>query len=77
MTNYDISCNRLCELTTDYLDAAMDAGLRTTFEQHLVVCDYCLTHLDQLRITRMVLGSLPAPEPSRDRLVASLGRDDG
>jgi hypothetical protein len=58
VADYTISCRRLVELTTDYFEDAMSARMRTTFEQHLVVCQPCIAHLEQVRVTREVLGSL-------------------
>lgn len=78
MADYDISCTRLSELTTDYLEEAMSERLRTTFEQHAMLCDACFVHLEQLRATRRILGGLPAPRRQETRaLIAELGADRG
>ena len=74
MAEYDISCRELAEITTDYLEGGMPSPLRTTFEQHLGVCDDCVAHFDQVRATVAVLRSLPARAPSAaalDAVVAS------
>lgn len=71
----DISCDRLTGLTTEYLEGAIPARLRTTFEQHLVVCPPCVEHLGQLRATVQALhglGRRPVPDPARARLAAAL-----
>lgn len=60
MPDLDISCRELTRETTEYLDHAMTPRARTTFEQHLVFCPYCVVHLQQVRATREVLGSLAA-----------------
>lgn len=74
MAEYDISCTRLSELTTDYLEGALGERLRTTFEQHAVLCDACSVHLEQLRATRRILAGLPGPRPAETRaLIAELG----
>jgi anti-sigma factor RsiW len=76
MPEYEISCVRLSELTTDYLEGALDSRLRTTFEQHATLCDACSVHLDQLRATQRILASLPAPPADEQReLLARLGTD--
>lgn len=78
MADYEISCTRLSELTTDYLEGALDPRLRTTYEQHAVLCDACSVHLDQLRTTLRILAALPEPPPSEQRaLIARLGADRG
>jgi hypothetical protein len=66
VAEHDITCRELCELTTDYLEEVMPARMRTTFEQHVLVCDFCVGHLAQLRATRSILGSLPpVPAPAQ------------
>lgn len=73
MRDYDITCHELVELTTAYVDGAMDARRRTTFEQHLLVCGPCVVHLDQIRVTREALGALPPPpRESQLRVLAAL-----
>lgn len=75
LTDYDISCDRLVDLTTEYLEGAIAPRLRTTFEQHLVVCSPCIGHLSQLRTTVRVLAGLSraeVPPPARAHLAATL-----
>ena len=75
MTDYEINCTRLSELTTDYLEGALDSRLRTTYEQHAVLCAACSVHLDQLRATRRILATLPEP-PAREKLALLAQLDD-
>ena len=80
MAELDITCRVLTRETTAYLDGAMSPRLRTTFEQHLLFCPYCVVHLGQVRVTRQVLASLegPAPPPETTRAVAeALGAGGG
>lgn len=78
VVEYDINCARLAELTTDYLEGALDSRLRTTFEQHATLCDPCTVHLDQLRVTRRILAALPAPRADERRaLLARLAAERG
>jgi anti-sigma factor RsiW len=63
MPDLDISCRELTRDTTEYLDRAMTPRARATFEQHLIFCPYCVVHLQQVRATSEVLGSLTAPVP--------------
>jgi hypothetical protein len=75
VTDYEINCTRLSELTTDYLEGALDLRLRTTYEQHAVLCDACSVHLDQLRATRRILAMLPEP-PVREKRALLAQLDD-
>jgi hypothetical protein len=78
VADYELSCTRLTELTTDYLEGALDARLRTTYEQHAVLCNACSVHLDQVRVTQRILAMLPEP-PVREKraLIARLAVDRG
>jgi anti-sigma factor RsiW len=68
----DLTCQQLVELVTDYLDGALAPENRDRFEQHLVLCDGCSWHLDQMRRTIALAGSLTeesiTPEP-QERLL--------
>jgi anti-sigma factor RsiW len=43
---------------TEYLDGTLAPGERDRFEQHVILCDGCAFHLDQMRTTIAVTGSL-------------------
>ena len=78
MSDYEINCTRLSELTTDYLEGALEPRLRTTYEQHAVLCDACSMHIEQLRATRHILATLPEPSAREKRaLLARLDGDRG
>jgi hypothetical protein len=62
VSEYEISCKGLTELSTDYLEGAMSDRVRTTFEQHAVLCDPCSAHLDQIRTTVRILARLASPD---------------
>jgi anti-sigma factor RsiW len=53
----ELTCQEIVELVTDYLEGAMDAGIRAAFEAHLVICDGCVHYLDQLEATISLAGS--------------------
>jgi predicted anti-sigma-YlaC factor YlaD len=63
------------ELVTDYLEGALDASSLDLVEEHLVMCDWCATYLDQMQATLDCLQSLrdaePPPQPS-ERLIAAV-----
>ena len=54
----DLSCAELVELVTDYVEGALDPRDRERFEEHIVFCDGCTNHLDQMRTTITVVGRL-------------------
>jgi hypothetical protein len=49
MSARPLSCRELTELSTDYLEDALDAPLREAVELHLVVCGGCRSYLRQQR----------------------------
>jgi anti-sigma factor RsiW len=54
----EITCAELVELVTAYLEGALPAEDRLRFEQHLVMCEGCVTYLDQMRETIRLAGRL-------------------
>lgn len=67
----DLSCAELVELVTEYVDGALDPCDRERFEQHLVVCDGCANHLEQMRSTIEVVGRLEEADVG-DEMAAEL-----
>jgi hypothetical protein len=63
----EITCRDLVELVTPYLEDALDEPTLDLLEEHLVMCDWCVDYLDQIRATMGALGTLP-PEPVPARL---------
>ena len=51
-----MTCRRVTELITDYLDGALSPADRRRFETHLAGCDGCTTYLEQMRATIETLG---------------------
>jgi anti-sigma factor RsiW len=72
-----LTCRELVELVTDYFDGALDAGTRARFEEHLGLCDHCTVHVEQMRATIRLVGSLApedmSPEAERELLEAFRG----
>ena len=54
-----MTCQDLAQLVTDYLDGAMPATDRTTFERHLAVCPDCVRFVRQMRATVEATGRVP------------------
>ena len=60
----DLACQEIVELVTDYLEGAMDAALRASFEAHLAGCPHCTHYLEQIRATIRVSGTIDAEDLS-------------
>ena len=57
-----LACQEIVELVTDYLEGAMDAPLRASFDAHLVGCPHCTRYLEQMAATIRVAGSISAED---------------
>jgi len=70
----EITCQEFVELVTDYFEGVLSPRSLNLVEEHLVMCDWCVTYADQIRATVASLGELrsePAPgEPSAAVLAA-------
>jgi anti-sigma factor RsiW len=70
----EIVCNQLVELVTDYLEGALPSRTLSQVEEHLVMCERCVTYVEQMQATVDALGGLKdkaSHEPS-DSLLAAL-----
>jgi predicted anti-sigma-YlaC factor YlaD len=62
----EVTCREFVGLVTDYWDDALPAARLELVEEHLVMCDWCKTYLDQMRSTVEAMpataepGQLPA-----------------
>jgi anti-sigma factor RsiW len=54
----DLTCAEIVELVTEYLEGGLNAHERERFEEHLGVCDWCVTYLGQMRQTITSTGRL-------------------
>jgi anti-sigma factor RsiW len=74
----EITCRQFVELITDYFEDALEPRTLDQVEEHLVMCDWCVTYLEHTRATIDALGQLraaPAPaEPAAQLLVALASR---
>jgi hypothetical protein len=67
-----ITCQEVVELVTGYLEHALDVADTALFEQHLNVCDGCMTYVDQMRVTIDAVGHAgeeDLPAETRERLL--------
>jgi anti-sigma factor RsiW len=55
-----LACQEIVELVTDYLEGAMDAPLRASFEAHLAGCPHCTHYVEQIEATIRVAGTIRA-----------------
>lgn len=57
----ELTCKRVVEIVTDYLEGRMHLRDRTSFEHHLVYCVGCTAYLQQVRQTIAVAGAAKEP----------------
>jgi anti-sigma factor RsiW len=58
----ELTCAKLVELVTDYLEGKLPDPERRRFDAHLATCDGCATYVEHMRATIAVAGHLPEPE---------------
>jgi anti-sigma factor RsiW len=54
----DLACRRVVEMVTDYLEGRLDTEAQMQLEQHLVLCDACVTFIEQNRALVSALRAL-------------------
>jgi predicted anti-sigma-YlaC factor YlaD len=76
----EVTCQEFVELITDYLEGALTSRTQSLVEEHLVMCDWCVTYTEQMEATLDSMRalreepSLDEPEPSAAVLAALQGR---
>jgi predicted anti-sigma-YlaC factor YlaD len=68
----ELTCRDVVELVTDYLEDAVDIGLRTRIDEHLRLCEGCRRYLDEMRATIATLGRIPRDTEVPEELGAAL-----
>ena len=58
VTADEVTCQQFVELITDYLEGAMTTRTLSHVEEHLVMCDWCVTYLEQMDATIASLAAL-------------------
>jgi hypothetical protein len=61
-----MTCREFVLLVTEYLEGALTAEERARFEEHLALCEGCVDHVDHLRRTIAVAGTLTDEELSSE-----------
>ena len=62
----EVTCQQFVELVTEYFEGALEPRTLSQVEEHLVMCDWCVTYLEQIRATiasLRELGEERSPEP--------------
>ena len=63
-SDQELTCQRVVELVTAYLDDGLPPEDRQDFEQHLVSCSGCRNYLEQMRRTIETTGRLQLALPA-------------
>ena len=74
VTADEITCQQFVELITDYFEGSLAPRRLSQVEEHLVMCDWCVTYLEQMELTIASLRALqgPAKAGPSTTLVATL-----
>ena len=70
----EVTCQQFVELVTDYFEGTLEPRTLSQVEEHLVMCDWCVTYVEQMHATIASLGELKeerSPEPP-DSVLAAL-----
>jgi predicted anti-sigma-YlaC factor YlaD len=76
----EVSCQQFVELVTEYFEGALQGRTLTQVEEHLVMCDWCTTFVEQMEATIGALRGLReerSPEPPDSALAALRARRAG
>jgi predicted anti-sigma-YlaC factor YlaD len=70
----EVTCQQFVELVTDYFEGALGPRTLNQVEEHLVMCDWCVTYADQMESMVVSLGELKGPEAAQpsDALLTAL-----
>jgi predicted anti-sigma-YlaC factor YlaD len=70
----EVTCRQFVELVTEYFEGALDARTLNHVEEHLVMCDWCVTYAEQIQATVDALGQFAEPTPPAppDTVLAAL-----
>ena len=70
----EVTCQQFVELVTKYFEGALQPRTMSQVEEHLVMCDWCVTYSEQMQATiasLRELGGEHSPE-ARDSVLAVL-----
>ena len=58
VTADEVNCQQFVELITEYFEGALAPRTLSHVEEHLVMCDWCTTYVEQLQAMMASLGTL-------------------
>ena len=74
----EVTCQQFVELITDYFEGTLEPRTLTLVEEHLVMCDWCVTYTEHMRATIDLIAELKEPdllpEPAEHVLAALRAR---
>jgi len=76
----EVTCQQFVELVTEYFGGVLPARTTSQIEEHLVMCDWCVTYVEQIHATiasLRELGDERPPEPPDAVLAALRARKAG
>jgi anti-sigma factor RsiW len=76
----EVTCQQFVELVTAYFEGALLPRTLSRLEEHLVMCDWCVTYVEQMEATIASLRELReggSPEPADSVLAALRTRKGG
>jgi predicted anti-sigma-YlaC factor YlaD len=64
----EVTCREFVELVTDYFEGTLGPRTLSRVEEHLVLCDWCITYMEQMETTIASLrehrGQAPSEPPA-------------
>jgi predicted anti-sigma-YlaC factor YlaD len=54
----EVTCQQFVELVTDYFEGALGSRTLSQVEEHLVMCDWCMSYAEQMQVTVAILREL-------------------
>ena len=76
----EVTCQQFVELVTEYFEGVLEPHTLSQVEEHLVMCDWCTTFVEQMEATIGALRELReerSPEPPDSALAALRARRAG
>jgi predicted anti-sigma-YlaC factor YlaD len=58
VTGDEVTCQQFVDLVTDYFEGSLPSHTLNQVEEHLVMCDWCVTYVEQMQATRDMLRKL-------------------
>ena len=67
VTADEVTCQQFVELVTEYFEGALSRDTMSQVEEHLVMCDWCVTYVEQMQATIASLRELGGSSARRSR----------